>query len=124
MDEIDEQLGDEEIPEDEETLAAGDLDETAEEPAEEPAAAPALAEPGEEGVESIEEILVKKEARAGEEDEDDDALLALTREERLEPLAVKVVPPQATEFVCKNCHLLKHRSQLKDKAKQLCRDCA
>jgi len=54
----------------------------------------------------------------------DESVLTLTREERLEPLAVKVVPPQPTEFICSNCYLVKHRSQLKDKAKMLCRDCA
>ncbi|HJS26580.1 MAG TPA: DUF4193 family protein [Actinomycetota bacterium] len=26
--------------------------------------------------------------------------------------------------MCSNCFLVKHRSQLKDKAKVLCRDCA
>jgi len=35
-----------------------------------------------------------------------------------------VVPPQPTEFICKKCYLVKHRSQLKDKARMLCRDCA
>ena len=75
-------------------------------------------------VESIEELIVKKEERAAQEDDEDDSVLSLTREERLEPLAVKVVPPQPTEFVCKNCYLVKHRSQLKDKTRMLCRDCA
>jgi hypothetical protein len=76
-------------------------------------------------VESIQEILTKQEAREGEEEADeDDSVLNLTREDRLEPLAVKVVPPQPTEFICQNCYLVKHRSQLKDKAKMLCRDCA
>jgi hypothetical protein len=73
-------------------------------------------------VESIQEIIEKKEAVAA--DEEEDAVLALTREERLEPLAVKVVPPQSSEFVCKNCYLVKHRSQLKDEKRMLCRDCA
>ena len=77
---------------------------------------------GDDDVESIQDILVKQEAR--EEAEEDDSVLNLTREERLEPLAVKVVPPQPTEFICKKCYLVKHRSQLKDKAKMLCRDCA
>jgi len=76
-----------------------------------------------EDVESIQDILVKQEARE-EAEEEDDSVLNLTREERLEPLAVKVVPPQPTEFICKKCYLVKHRSQLKDKAKMLCRDCA
>ena len=75
-------------------------------------------------VESIEDLLVKKEGRAEEEAEEGESLLSLTREERLEPLAVKVVPPQPTEFVCKKCYLVKHRSQLKDPKKMLCRDCA
>jgi Domain of unknown function (DUF4193) len=73
-------------------------------------------------VESIQEIIEKKEAGAA--DEEEDAGIALTREERLEPLAVKVVPPQSSEFVCKNCYLVKHRSQLKDEKRMLCRDCA
>ena len=77
-----------------------------------------------EDVESIQDILVKQEARAEEAEEEDDSVLTLTREERLEPLSVKVVPPQPTEFICSNCYLVKHRSQLKDKAKMLCRDCA
>jgi hypothetical protein len=78
---------------------------------------------GDEDVESIQDILVKQEASAAEDD-DDDSVLSLSREERLEPLAGKVVPPQPTEFICKNCYLVKHRSQLKDKTRMLCRDCA
>lgn len=88
---------------------AGDLEQT-----EQPAAE------GEAGVESIEDILAKKDGAADEED----PLMSMTREERLEPLSVKVEPPRATEFVCKKCFLVKHQSQLKDKKRQLCRDCA
>ena len=73
---------------------------------------------------SLEEILAKREPRPAEEEEEDDSLLTLGRDERLEPLAVKVVPPTDKEFVCKNCHLVKHRSQLADKERMLCRDCA
>lgn len=106
----------------EETLEDEGLDEEGEEPDEE--AVPPAAAPGDEGedVESIQDILVKQEAK--EDEEDDESVLSLTREDRLEPLAVKVVPPQPTEFICSNCFLVKHRSQLKDKAKMLCRDCA
>ena len=57
--------------------------------------------------------------------EEDDVVVTLTREERLaEPAEARVVPIQATEFTCKRCFLVKHRSQLKDKKKGLCRDCA
>jgi len=66
--------------------------------------------------------FMEEERRAGEGN--DESLLNMGREERLEPLAVKVVPPQPTEFVCKNCYLVKHQSQLKDKKRMLCRDCA
>jgi hypothetical protein len=114
--------------EDEETEAEEDLDdlEPPEEALAEGAAAPAP-EPVTEGdVESIDELLVKKEAQAeeAEADEEEDALVSLTREERLEPLDAKVVPPTTSEFVCKHCFLVKHKSQLKDKKRMLCRDCA
>jgi hypothetical protein len=101
-----------------------DIDGIDDEGEEEPAAAPAP-EPEEGEVESsLEELLAKREARPAEEEEDDDSILAMGREERLEPLAVKVVPPSDKEFVCSNCHLVKHRAQLADKARMLCRDCA
>jgi hypothetical protein len=107
-----------------EALEDEELEETPEgEEDEEPAAATPEPEEGE--VESsLEELLAKREARPAEEEEDDDSILAMGREERLEPLAVKVVPPSDKEFVCSNCHLVKHRSQLKDRARMLCRDCA
>ena len=78
-------------------------------------------------VESIQELLVKQESAAVEEEaeEEEEVLVALTREERLaEPVEARVVPMQATEFMCKRCFLVKHRSQLADKKKMLCRDCA
>ena len=71
---------------------------------------------------SLDEIATKAE-EAGD-DSDDDGLISSGREERVETLAVKVVPQQPTEFVCKNCYLVKHRSQLADKKRMFCRDCA
>jgi hypothetical protein len=115
VEDIEETLEDEELDEDAE--AGEELD------ADAPRASPRPPAAGDEDVESIQEILVKQEAQ-DEAEEEDDSVLNLTREERLEPLAVKVVPPQPTEFICKKCYLVKHRSQLKDKAKMLCRDCA
>ena len=115
MEDIEETLEDDEL--DDEAGEAEELEGAA------PAATPARAVTTDEDVESIQDILVKQEARE-EAEEEDDSVLNLTREERLEPLAAKVVPPQSTEFICKNCFLVKHRSQLKDKAKMLCRDCA
>lgn len=121
IDHIDEPLADEDIvvEEDVEDLepseadleqVAGDADD----------AAPAAE------VESIQDLLVKQEARAEEEEaeEEDEAVVALARDERLEPVDTRVVPMQAGEFVCKKCFLVKHRSQLADKKRMLCRDCA
>ena len=109
---VDEALEDEELEE----APEGEDDQ-------EPAAATPEPEEGE--VESsLEELLAKKEPRPTEEEEEDESILTVERDERLEPLAVKVVPPQPTEFVCSNCHLVKHRSQLKDRGRMLCRDCA
>jgi hypothetical protein len=118
MEEIEEQIDDEDLAEDEELDAA-----EADEAAATATASPPPKDAADADVESIEELIVKKEAQA--EDEDEDAVLSLTREERLvEPVTEKVVPPQSSEFICKKCYLVKHRSQLKDKARTLCRDCA
>jgi hypothetical protein len=118
VEDIDETLEDEELDDDVEDSEDIDADAT-------PAVPAATPGGGDAEVESIQDILVKQEAREGEEEaEEDDSVLSLSREERLEPLAVKVIPPQPTEFICQNCYLVKHRSQLKDKAKMLCRDCA
>jgi len=112
--EHDEEPGeDEEFPED---LAEGDDED---EPA--PAAA---AEPPEEGPASLDEILTTRPEEAGGEEEDEESVLALDRDERIETLSVKVVPQQPTEFTCRKCYLVKHRSQLADKKRMLCRDCA
>ncbi len=114
MEETEEPVHDEDVDEEIDQVEEG-------EPGDEAVAAAPDAEGGD--VESIEDLIVKKEGRAEEED-DEDSMLSLSREERLEPLAVKVVPPQPTEFICKKCYLVKHRSQLRDKNRMLCRDCA
>ena len=102
---------DEEFPED---LAEGEEEE-------EPAAAPA--EPAE-GDASLDELLTTRAEEAGGEEEDEESVLSLDRDERIETLSVKVVPQQPTEFTCRKCYLVKHRSQLADKKRMLCRDCA
>jgi len=92
---------------------------------ERPAGTPGEAE--EEGEASLDEILAKKPdelASEGEEDEDE-SILALGKDDRIETLSVKVEPKKDTEFVCRKCHLVKPiRSQLVDKTRMLCRDCA
>ena len=77
---------------------------------------------------SLEELLAKKaegETAAPEEDAEEESLPPTRAgEERVETLAVKVVPEQSTEFTCRKCFLVKHRSQLANKKKMICRDCA
>jgi hypothetical protein len=75
---------------------------------------------------SLEEILTKKpeDRPAPEEEDDEDSILSMGREERIETLSVKVIPPDPNkEFTCRNCYLVKHRSQLADKKRMFCRDC-
>jgi hypothetical protein len=77
-------------------------------------------------VESIQELLVKQEAADDADDAEEEVVVPLTKEERLaaDPTDSRIVPMQETEFVCKRCFLVKHRSQLADKKRTLCRDCA
>jgi hypothetical protein len=94
-------------------------EEVAEDGGEEPAAAE---EPDEA---SLDEILAKPGERPAEEEEEEESILALGTEERLETLSVKVEPKKDTEFVCQKCYLVKPiRSQLADKVRMYCRDCA
>ncbi len=86
------------------------------------------ADPAGADVESIHEVLEKQEARDDEDEADEDEpvvpVSTAKGDDRLEPIESRVVPIQSTEFVCKNCFLVKHRSQLADKRRMFCRDCA
>ena len=74
---------------------------------------------------SLEELIAKKADRPTiTDDEDEDESLLATGREARESLTTKVLPVQQNEFVCKNCFLVKHRSQLADRRRTLCRDCA
>ena len=74
---------------------------------------------------SLDELIAKKaDEPAPEEESEGESMLETGREEKVEALSVKVVPQQPTEFVCKNCFLVKHRSQLADKKRMYCVDCA
>lgn len=74
--------------------------------------------------EPAETSLDELASKTVEADGDEDVALAGGREERVEGLSVKVVPQQPTEFTCKKCFLVKHQSQLADKKRMFCRDCA
>ena len=77
---------------------------------------------------SLEEILAeksKKRKETGDATEEDESVLSLEREDRVAgSLPGKVAPKQATEFVCRRCFLVKHQSQLANKKRGLCKDCA
>lgn len=84
-------------------------------------------EAGEEGTEaSLEEILATKPKRKeGDEDSEEESVLSIDRDDRVGgSLPGKVTPKQATEFVCRSCFLVKHQSQLANKKRMLCTDCA
>ena len=123
IDQIEEPLEEEDVLSDDDPL------EDAEPTEQDLAEATVPPEPGLGDVESIQDLLAKQETREVEEEaaeeEEETAVATTTRgDERLEPLDARVVPMQATEFMCKKCYLVKHRSQLADKRKMLCRDCA
>ncbi len=73
---------------------------------------------------SLEELLAKRTEEKTEEDEEPSILEIGAGEERAETLVVRALPQQQNEFVCKNCFLVKHRSQLSDRKRMFCRDCA
>jgi hypothetical protein len=75
---------------------------------------------------SLDEILAKKadEGAAAEDDGEEEPIVTPGSTDRVEALPAKVVPQQPTEFVCKKCFLVKHRSQLADRRRTICRDCA
>lgn len=123
IDDISTTLGDEEVFDEDEPIE--DLEPTADDLAE----TVATPEPGLGDVESIQDLLAKQETReeavaVEEAGEEDAALVSPAQDERLEPVESRVVPMQATEFMCKKCFLVKHRSQLADRRKMRCRDCA
>lgn len=72
---------------------------------------------------SFEEFLSKAKGPSDSDEEEEDTVLELTREERLESLSIRAAPKQANEFICSSCRLVKHQSQMADRTRELCRDC-
>jgi hypothetical protein len=81
-----------------------------------------------EAEDSLEEIITRKpEQPVGvAEDENDLAFeMELVPDDELaDVVEIRPVPKQQNEFTCKSCFLVKHVSQLADRKKELCRDCA
>lgn len=82
-----------------------------------------------EGAEALDE-LEAEELEMLTEDEEAESLpideAAEMRQIRRESMALDTTPESAGEgeFVCTNCFLVKRVSQMKDRRKRLCRDCA
>jgi hypothetical protein len=76
-------------------------------------------EPEDEDVEASLDVILKERLVVEDEPEDDEATDQEDRTEGNE----RVLPKQPDEFVCRSCFLVKHPSQLADKANMLCRDC-
>jgi Domain of unknown function (DUF4193) len=78
---------------------------------------------------SIEELKARRDAQAGAVDVDE-AELAESLElpgadlSGEDVLTVRPIPRQADEFTCNRCFLVRHRSQLADEKKGICRECA
>lgn len=76
------------------------------------------------GVETSFEELAKR-AEETEDEAEEEVVLDLGRgDDKTETLVEKVIPQQANEFTCRSCFLVKHQSQLADKKRMYCRDCA
>lgn len=71
---------------------------------------------------SLDALLARRSA--AEKGDGDGEMISTDDHEPAERLPGKVAPKQQTEFVCKNCRLIKHQSQLADKRRGYCRDCA
>ena len=109
-----------------------DLEDLDEDPEEVEAKLALSADDDDEGEESsLDELLSQRAAarRGTDESDDEDDIMSLASEK--EPDVIKEIIPAVVipvkdrhEFVCKRCHLVKLRAQLKDEKRMLCRDCA
>jgi hypothetical protein len=78
------------------------------------------------GEESLDQLIAKKTKEdEGSDDTDEESVLADQGEEQVTgTLPSNVKPKQSTEFTCRSCFLVKHHSQLANKKRMLCKDCA
>ncbi|MGD0943907.1 MAG: DUF4193 family protein [Acidimicrobiales bacterium] len=72
-------------------------------------------------VEASLDVILKERLVVVDDDEDEEEE-APDSEDRGEG-ALRVLPKQPGEFVCRSCFLVKSQTQLADKKRFLCRDC-
>jgi len=80
-----------------------------------------------EAEDSLEEIIARKpEQPVGVAEDENDLAFEMELaggEEINDELSIRPVPVQHNEFTCRSCFLDKHRSQMANEKKTLCRDC-
>ena len=78
------------------------------------------------GEESLDQLIAKKTLEdEGDDDAEEESVLADQGEEQVTgTLPSNVKPKQSSEFTCRSCFLIKHHSQLANKKRMLCKDCA
>lgn len=79
------------------------------------------------GDESLDALMAKRKSREDADDEGspEDSVLEMSRDDRVTGnLPANAKPQQSSEFTCRSCYLVKHQSQLANKKRMLCRDCA
>ena len=81
-----------------------------------------------EAEDSLDEIIARKpEQPVGVAEDENDLAFEMELaggEDINDELNIRPVPQQSNEFTCSSCFLVKHRSQLVNEKKMLCRDCA
>jgi hypothetical protein len=80
------------------------------------------------GEDSLEELKARRDQQAGAVDvaeaELAESLELPGADLSGEELTVRVVPKQVDEFTCMSCFLVRHRSQLANEKKMICKECA
>lgn len=81
-----------------------------------------------EAEDSLDEIIARKpEQPVGVAEDENDLAFEMELaggEDINDELNIRPVPQQSSEFTCRSCFLVRHRSQLVNEKKMLCRDCA
>jgi hypothetical protein len=81
-----------------------------------------------EAEDSLDEIIARKpEQPVGVAEDENDLAFEMELaggDDITHDVTTRPVPQQSNEFTCRGCFLVKHRSQLVNEKKVLCRDCA
>lgn len=90
--------------------------------------APRKGDDDNDSIEALKERVPDRRSSAVDVDDGDDADFELSANDLVdEEIETVVIPPQADEFTCMKCFLIRHRSQLSPDSKPgfpICIDCA